>query len=271
MAPSTKAFRTLVYDYYKQHGRHDMPWRLPETDGSFDPYKILVSEIMLQQTQVSRVIPKYDAFIEQYPTILQLAQSPLRAVLQQWVGLGYNRRAQYLHQTAQAVATKHNGIFPRDRGQLVAFPGIGPNTAGALLAYAYNAPVTFIETNIRTIYIHHYFNDAQKVTDSELMPIISRTLDKTQPREWYWALMDYGNYLKQSVGNRSQASAHYTKQSSFEGSVRQIRGAVIRELTNKTATIVELQKILPDNRLRDVLAKLESEQLIYRDNETYRL
>lgn len=150
-------FSDTVWQYYKAHGRHDLPWRQPEANGELDPYKVLVSEIMLQQTQVSRVIPKFYAFIDQFPALEALAQAPLSDVLKFWSGLGYNRRAKFLWQTAGVVVTNHAGRLPQDSRELVTLPGIGYNTAGALLAYAYNRSVVFVETNIRTVFIYHFF------------------------------------------------------------------------------------------------------------------
>ena len=140
-------FQSMVWDYFETHGRHDLPWRLP-TDRGFDPYAIMVSEIMLQQTQVGRVIPKFQAFMKQFPTVQALASAPLSDVLQAWSGLGYNRRAKFLWQAAQQVVTDYAGVMPKTLEDLVRLPGIGKNTAGAIMAYAYDQPVYFIETNI---------------------------------------------------------------------------------------------------------------------------
>ena len=257
-----EVFRQTVWQFYKQNGRHDLPWRLPEADGSFDPYKTLVSEIMLQQTQVPRVIPKYLAFLDEFPTIDALAAAPLSAVLGMWNGLGYNRRAKYLWGAVQTVVREHQGIFPREQSQLVSLPGVGANTSGAVLAYAFNLPVMFVETNIRTVFIHHFFADQTSVSDKEVIKLVGDTLDTHHAREWYWALMDYGSFLKQSVGNKSRLSKAYVKQSAFAGSNRQLRGAVIRVLLDKPQTDDELKILLPDARLSAVLAQLAREGLI---------
>lgn len=262
----TQQFQQLVWQYYDAYGRHDLPWRQPEADGSFDPYKILVSEIMLQQTQVPRVMPKYRAFLGAFPTVESLAVAPLGTVLKLWSGLGYNRRAKFLLRAAHAVHQDFGGDFPTEQTQLVRLPGVGVNTAGAIMAYAYNAPVTFIETNVRTVYIHHFFADHPSVEDKAIAAVVAETLDRGNPREWYWALMDYGSYLKRSIGNKSRASTSYTKQSAFVGSNRQLRGAVIRALLEKPHTLPELNGLLADDRLSVILANLIQEGLV-EDNQ----
>ncbi len=255
-------FRQIVWDYYLDFGR-DLPWRDAEPDSSFDPYKIMVSEIMLQQTQAARVIPKYLSFIKRFPNVSVLAKAPLADVLEEWSGLGYNRRAKFLWQAAKELS----GGFPEATDQLVRLPGIGVNTAGAIMVYAYNKPVVFVETNIRTVYIHHFFADRTDVSDKELIPIIEATLDQEQPREWYWALMDYGVLLKTSVGNTARNSKHYAKQSTFKGSKREIRGKVIRLLTSGTLSLKELQTHITDERLVPVIDDLVHESLVQRKGD----
>ena len=255
-------FQTLIMNYYQLSGRHHLPWRLPEPDGSFNPYKIMVSEIMLQQTQVARVITKYQQFLSAFPSVEELAVKPLAEVLQVWLGLGYNRRAKYLHQSAQAITTIHNGVFPQTVEQLVTLPGIGANTAGAIAAYSFNQPVVFIETNIRTVYLHHFFKDQPLISDKEIRPYIQVTLDTTNPRQWYWALMDYGTFLKSTINNPNRLSKHYSRQSVFKGSKRQVRGEVLRYLARQPGTLKELQTYIADERLVAVVAELESEGLI---------
>ncbi|HEX7633345.1 MAG TPA: hypothetical protein VF401_03395 [Candidatus Saccharimonadales bacterium] len=257
-------FKVQVWDYYAKHGRHDLPWRQPELDGSFDPYKIMVSELMLQQTQVSRVISKYRDFLEQFPSATDLARASLGDVLRAWQGLGYNRRAKFLHQAAQKVVTDFDGVFPQTIPDLVSLPGVGVNTAGAIAAYAFNQKVAFIETNIRTVIIHHFFEDHEDISDKDIMKYVDLALDLEHPREWYWALMDYGSYLKQTVGNHNRRSASYTKQSRFEGSKRQIRGAVLRQLGSQELTVAQLHAAIHDERLDTVIDDLLREGLIRR-------
>ena len=264
-------FQKQVFGYYAASGRHQLPWRVPLADGSFDPYRITVSELMLQQTQVSRVIPKFTAFLEVFPTVQALAAAPLSEVLTHWNGLGYNRRAKFLWQTARIVDAQLGGTFPRTKNELIGLPGIGTNTAGAILAYAFDEPVVFIETNIRTVFIHHFFADQTEVADSALVPLIEATLPHNRPREWYWALMDYGSHLKQTVGNLARASRSYSKQSAFQGSRRQIRGTILRLLTSGGHPLSALREAIADDRLESVLEDLTREGLVEVARATYRL
>lgn len=263
------AFLETLWAYYAAAGRGSLPWRLPDTDGSFDPYKIMVSELMLQQTQVTRVIPKYEAFLQSFPTAKALADSSLGEVLRAWQGLGYNRRAKFLWQTAQIVDNLNH--FPHTLEELVKLPGIGKNTAGAILAYAFNQPTLFVETNVRTVYIHHFFAERMEVSDKDILDLLGQTLDHEHSREFYWALMDYGSHLKATVGNPNKASKHYTKQSTFHGSRRQIRGQVLRLLGDGAKTATELEQVIPDERLAGVLAELIAEQLIVQKHKRYSL
>lgn len=197
---------------------------------------------MLQQTQVARVIPKYQAFLEQFPTLDRLKRASLASVLTSWQGLGYNRRAKYLWQLAQEV-----DALPKTQAALEQLPGIGPYTAAAVCAFAYNQPVLMLETNIRTVYLYHFFPDASKVNDKELLPLIEASLNQDQPREWYWALMDYGSYLKSVLPNPNRLSAHHTEQSTFTGSKRQVRGEILRVLSKRSLTKQELFATLTSN------------------------
>lgn len=258
-------FREVVWDYFRTH-RRDMPWR----DDPL-PYHVLVSELMLQQTQVSRVLPKYQEFMARFASIQDLAAAPLADVLSTWSGLGYNRRAKFLHAAAQKVVSDFGGKLPESREELVGLPGIGPNTAGAILAYAFNQPVVFIETNIRTVLFHHFFTDRSDVDDRELLPILQQACDLEHPREWYWALMDYGTHLKQTAGGKISQSKHYARQSKFEGSRRQVRGRVLRELTSGARSAVELVELLADERAQSVIDDLHREGLIEQEAGLIRL
>lgn len=230
-------FKRVIREYYRTHGRQ-LPWR--ETD---DPYRIWVSEIMLQQTQVERVLPKYEAFIKQFPTVRALASAPLADVLALWVGLGYNRRAQYMHRAANLVVSQ-GGVFPEEVRALEMLPGVGPYTARAIRTFAYEKHEVFIETNIRTVFIHHFFKNKTEVHDKDILRLIHATLPITHVREWYWALMDYGTYLKKEIGNASRKSKHYKKQTVFRGSLREARGAIVRILSNGGVTRTTLKKRL---------------------------
>lgn len=236
--------------YWRRHGRHELPWR--QTD---DPYAIVVSEVMLQQTQVPRVIEKYTAFLKAFPTFRTLSAVSPRAVLQVWQGLGYNRRALMLQRCAQAVMRDHGGKLPREYETLKTLPGIGPYTAGAIMAFALNLPHPMIETNIRRVYLHHYFPGKKKVSDARILPIVTRTLDTKNPRRWYSALMDYGSYLATQVDNPNRRSKQYARQSTFEGSMRQLRGRVLAVLL-RGGTRDDMPR---DPRLTSVLAALHRE------------
>lgn len=262
---SAQTFGTALRNYYRAHGRHDLPWRLPGADGHFDPYAIMVSEIMLQQTQVARVIPKYRQFLERFPAPAVLAAAPPGDVLRVWNGLGYNRRAKFLHLAARRIVSDYGGQLPDSAAELAKLPGIGANTAGAILAYAFGRRTVFVETNIRTVFIHHFFHDRTGIPDRQILELVERTLPSRegQPiRQWYWALMDYGVHLKQTVGNLNRRSRTYARQSRFEGSRRQIRGQIIRLLSTGSRTVPELQRHIKDERLAAVLQELRNEHLI---------
>ncbi len=224
------AFRRTVYAYYRRCNRR-LPWR-----GRKDPYGILVSEFMLQQTQAKRVAGYYPAFLRAFPSFRALAQAELREVLRAWQGLGYNRRALLLQRLAREVIERHGGRLPVSAEELIKLPGIGKATAGALLAFAFNKPAVFIETNIRSVFLHHFFPRQNNVSDADLLPLVSSTLDTKNPRRWYWALMDYGVFLKKKYANPSRRSAHHARQVPFEGSDRQLRGKLTRMLLGR-ATI----------------------------------
>jgi A/G-specific adenine glycosylase len=256
-----KNFRKVVYDHYKRH-RRAMPWR-----DTSNPYRILVSEIMLQQTQVPRVLDKYGQFLKSFPTVRKLAQAPLSKVLSVWQGLGYNRRALLLQRLARIVVAEHRGKIPEDRAVLKTLPGIGDATAGSICAFAFDQPVVFIETNIRSVFLHHFFKDRVSVNDDLILPLVARELDTGHPRRWYYALMDYGSFLKSIVPNPSRNSSHYARQSRFEGSDRQIRGRVLRILLKDSR--VGLRRLCIDSgarggRLKSVIDGLCKDGLITR-------
>jgi len=220
-------FNAELDKFYKENARL-MEWRsLPS------PYYVLVSELMLQQTQVKRVMEKFPQFIQRFPTIESLASASLHEVLEQWIGLGYNRRAKFLKASAEYVIKECAGQFPSTTDDLIKLPGVGINTAGAILVYVFNQPQIFIETNIRTVFIHHFFNDKEKVSDADIKAILQQCIDTKNPRHWYWALMDYGTYLKKEFGNLSKKSNTYAKQSPFKGSFRQKRAHILREIVKR--------------------------------------
>ena len=245
----------------------DMPWR-----DNTEPYYVLVSELMLQQTQVERVIPKFELFIHTFPTIESLAKAPLSEVLTLWSGLGYNRRAKFLHATAKKVIADFEGTIPDTYDSLTSLPGIGPNTAGAILAYSFNQPVVFIETNVRTVYFHHFFKDQALVTDKELREIVENTVDREHPRQWYWGVMDYGSYLKKQGVGRINQSSHYKKQPPLKGSMREVRGLILKALAKKAYNLDELRAELPkDERFEASVKALIAEGFINRTSDLLRL
>lgn len=266
-------FQRSVLDFYERDGR-DFPWR-----HTVNPYEILVSEIMLQQTQTERVLPKYLAWLEHFPDVQTLAAAPLADVLALWSGLGYNRRARFLQQACRLISERiaKGGTFPDTAEELDALPGIGPYTARAVCTFAFNKPEVFIETNIRSVYIFFFFPDAAglEVKDSDLLVLIEKTLYRENPRLWYYALMDYGAALKKKVENPSRKSRHYTKQSRFEGSLRQARGAIIRQLVNSASgaalyDIARKENIDPE-LLEKAASALAAEKIITSDGALYRI
>jgi len=262
------SFQHFLYDYYKLN-RRDLPWR--NTD---NPYHILVSEIMLQQTQVERVIEKYGLFITRFPDLASLGKATLKEVLEVWQGLGYNRRAISLLKLAGITVSEYEGEFPVDAEELVKLPGIGRATAGCLLAFAFRTPSVFIETNIRRVFIHHFFQDREGIHDKEIIALVEATLDRSNPRDWYYALMDYGSYLKKEIENPNKKSAHYTRQAPFEGSDRKIRGAILKALVGKTSMTEETITMAigsEKERTEKILAALVKEGFIVKKGKTYRI
>jgi len=257
-------FQEHIWLFYNQNQR-PFPWR--ETT---DPYAITVSEIMLQQTQTERVVPKYEHFLQVLPNWEALAQVGVSELLQLWQGLGYNRRALALKRMAEVVVQEHGGKLPTGRESLQKLPGIGPYTAGAILAFAFNQPVIFIETNIRRVFIHHFFVDKEGVKDRELLPCIEAAVDKNNPREWYYALMDYGAWLTKQLPNPNRRSAHYTKQAKFEGSLRQIRGRILRVLVDRPrlerTKLYEMLDTTPQ-RADEALQQMQREGFLIAENE----
>lgn len=262
-------FIQIIWDFYAKNSRNDLPWRVHDEAGCFDPYHIVVSEIMLQQTQVSRVIPKYIAFLEAFPTWEALAAVDFKQVLQMWSGLGYTRRAKYLHDISKQLV---DAPFPDTVDELVAFKGIGKNTAAAILTYTHNCPYIFIETNIRTVFMYHFFANQESVDDAEVLGQVIKIvgmLNDDEYRDFYWAIMDYGTHLKASGVRNNAQSKHYSRQSKFAGSKRQLRGSVMKYLANHTQDKVSVEivsKKLQDPRLDSVLKELDTEGLLSLSN-----
>jgi A/G-specific adenine glycosylase len=226
-----------------------------------------VSEVMLQQTQVERVVPKFELFLQKFPTIKALAQSPLADVLSVWSGLGYNRRAKMLWQAAIDVEAHFDGIVPNTYEALRRLSGVGPYTARAVMVFGFNAAQVVIETNIRAVYLYHFsdlFSD-ELIDDGQLAPVIEATLDRERPRDFYNGLMDYGSYLKSVMADPARKSASYTKQSRFEGSKRQVRGTVLKLLVkHKRLSSSEVVKLIEGDKSRvmKILADLVREGMV---------
>lgn len=269
MNAKERTFVKTVYQYYAKEGRHDLAWRKIK-----DPYKIAVSEVMLQQTQVARVQQKYKEFLTLFPTLKDLAEASLVEVLTVWTGLGYNRRAKFLKSMAETIQREYGGKFPRTVAELEKLPGVGHYTARAIATFAYNQPHIFIETNIRTVYIHHFFSESLELVDDKvLLPLIESTLDTENVRVWYWALMDYGSYLKSSGIKIHRQSKQYVKQKPLKGSVREVRGAIIKLLTKGSQKIDTLREKLDFDapRYNTAIEQLLAEQLIEKKRGSYQL
>lgn len=239
-----------------------------------DPYRILVSEIMLQQTQVERVSVKYKEFIKRFPSFKSLEGSTLRDILQVWQGMGYNRRAVALKKIAKTVISDFRGRIPSSEDELIKLPGIGKYTASAILAFAFNKPTAFVETNIRRVFIHFFFQRRALVRDSEILPLIEKTLDRSNPREWYYALMDFGVMLKRKTENPNKRSAHYRKQSPFQGSNRQVRGMILRLLLRKPdITELEIIRELKSDpeKIKENLSALQNEGFVWRKGKRFKV
>jgi A/G-specific adenine glycosylase len=265
-------FEKKIYNFYQKNKRM-FAWR-----ENITPYKIFISEVMLQQTQTARVVPKFEQWIVKFPNFKTLASASMHEVLSAWQGLGYNRRGVCLYKAAQIIVQDFDGQLPSDPKILQTLPGIGPNTAGSICAFAFNLPVVFIETNIRTVFLHEFFQGQLQISDQELLPLIEKYVDRQNPREWYYALMDYGVYLKKELKVSNKNSKHYTRQSKFIGSRRQVRGAVIRILTKMHAISINdlfelIVQELPENRhdVSQVVEQLVLEGLIKKDQDTLRL
>ncbi|RTL05852.1 A/G-specific adenine glycosylase [Candidatus Dependentiae bacterium] len=267
---STKPFIKKIHDFYAKN-RRDFPWRYAE-----NPYFIVVSEIMLQQTQTFRVEPKYNLFINRFHSFEALANATQKDIFAYWQGLGYNRRAMYLQKVCQWVITNHNGELPKNPVLLETQKGIGYATARSICTFAFNIPTAFIETNIRSVFLHEFFNGQTNVKDNQIMPLVEQTVDKKDPRSWYYALMDYGVFLKATIPNPSKQSAHQNKQSKFEGSTRQIRGAIIRLLLEQQYNHDDLLHIITtqyphatSSKTKVILQKMIIEKMIKYSNDQY--
>ncbi|MEI7498123.1 MAG: A/G-specific adenine glycosylase [Candidatus Falkowbacteria bacterium] len=263
-----KKFQEVIWQHYHVHKRN-FPWR--ETT---NPYRILVSEIMLQQTQANRVVEKYQSFIKKIPNFKSLANIETKQLLLEWQGLGYNRRALQLQRLAQIVAREHRGRLPHDNALLQQLPGIGPATAAAIRAFTFNLPTVYLDTNVRRVYLHYFFPEQAKIYDKELFPLIEKSFDTSNSREWCWALLDYGAMLgKDKKNNPNQRSAHFTKQTKFEGSNRQLRGQLLKNIIthNGISQLKLLSFFAPTihKQIQNTVEQLITEGFIFCNNKRY--
>lgn len=265
---AVRRFRSIINGYYKKH-RRDFPWRRTE-----EPYHIVVSEIMLQQTQTGRVAEKFTEFIDAFPTVESLAGAGLKDVLAVWQGMGYNRRARYLHEMAKQIVASYGGRIPDSPEILARLPGIGAATAASICAFAFNLPVVFIETNIRAVFIHFFFHDRAGVLDREIIPLVEATLDRKNSRHWYSALMDYGVMLKKRHPNPSRKSAHHQRQAPFAGSRRQVRGQLLKIiLASPGITLARLSLSIDRSEefTKSVLEELMGDSLVRKKGKSYHI
>jgi A/G-specific adenine glycosylase len=264
--PSVSEFKEVIYSHYEEQGRN-FPWREDPR-----PWGVMVSEFMLQQTQTERVIPYWERWMRLWPTPKDLAKVSLEDALREWSGLGYNRRGRFIIECARLITKKYDGKVPETPALLLPLPGIGAYTAGAIACFGYNYPSVFIETNIRASVLHFFFQNQRVVKDKEIFPILKEALDEKDPRRWYWALMDYGAALKKVTVNPGRKSAHYTRQSPFKGSFRQIRGHIIKSLISQgPATADELLKQtgIKQEELYRALKHLEKDSMVAEEEGIY--
>jgi A/G-specific adenine glycosylase len=265
--PSKKkiAFQKKILSYYTTEGRHDLPWRQ-----TTNRYHVLVSEIMLQQTQVNRVIEKYTRWIQTFPTSESLANASLSQVLSAWSGLGYNSRGKRLQESAKIIVEKYKGIVPNNPEELLTLPGIGPYTARSVLIFADNAPLATVDTNIRRILIHE-FNLPETISDKELFSLAEEVVPKNKSRDWHNALMDYGATL---LTSKATGIKPKTKQSAFKDSKRYYRGQIIKVLTTeKKLSLAQAKKLFPDCKhdLKEIFETLRNEGLLEKNKNNYHI
>ncbi len=215
---------------------------------------------------------RYGPFLRRFPSFRALAAASVQEVIGEWKGLGYNRRALALRESARIVATQMHGRLPRTVDELRELPGVGHATACAVLVYSFGIPLAFIETNIRRVFLHFFFSGEEQVTDARILPFVEQAMDRSNPREWYYALMDLGTALATAGDNPNRKSARYRKQAPFEGSLRQLRGRILSVLLEKgSATAAQIEAVLGwrDARFPNALQQLVSEGFLFRARGRY--
>lgn len=272
--PRLEEFTQRVWEQGRELYR-DLPWR-----NTYDPYAILLSEVMLQQTQVSRVLGRWEEWLDVFPTVEALASAPLPPVLELWQGMGYNRRALNLKRCAEELVANHDGMVPSDKKALLALPGIGPSTSAGVRIFAFRQPDMYLETNVRTVFIHELFPDEDKVPDKQLVALVEQTCPQDESvRDWYYALLDYGAHLKKTISNPTRRSAQYARQSKFEGSHRQKRAYLLRRAIEGIMSLSELTEDLARaeesagrnapsaDEVAAIMEELESEGFVVRQGD----
>jgi len=260
-AKRIKFFQKSIFTWWTIHKR-DLPWRHTR-----DPYRIMVSEVMLQQTQVSRVLAGYREFIERYATVSDLAQATPADVLRIWKGMGYNRRAMYLLRAAKAIVEIYHGKFPVSEEELIKLPGLGKYTARAILVFAYAQEVPLVDTNIRQIITHFFFNgEPQK--ESVIEEVAGQLIPPAKSWEWHQALMDYGALAMQNA--KCQMLNKKKKTIPFRDSNRFYRGRIVDRLRegdmreSKLTSELEKKYEKSNDFLKAILQGLEADGLISR-------
>jgi len=237
------------------------------------PYFIFLSEIMLQQTQAERVVPFFYKFIEKFTSILDLADANFEVVVNCWNGLGYNRRAKYLHGAAKIFAKIYDGVIPKEYSLLCKIPGIGRYTAAAILVFGYDLPFPFLETNVRTLFLNEFFSDSEDlVSEAEFMKCAEIVFDYSSPRRWGYALMDLGHWYKNNGFGKNRLVKSYRQQSIFKGSFRQKRGEVVRKLlSDRALTIQKIEEIFGKDDAKKLVMELSKDGITFFDGDILRL
>ncbi|EKE40297.1 hypothetical protein ENUP19_0304G0045 [Entamoeba nuttalli] len=256
-----KQMHEKILKFYEKEGRK-LPWR--ETT---DKYKILVSEVMLQQTQVTRVIEKYKSWLIRFPTIQDLAKANLADVLEEWNGLGFNSRGKRLRDLAIEVCERYNGIIPSSVDKLLNLPGIGPYTANAVLIFSENQDIATVDANIRRILIHELSLD-EKTPENILFAYANKCLPLGRSRDWHNALMDYGALV--ATGKKTGITAK-SKQSKFEGSRRSYRAELLRRIrkNNGSLSIENCEEVIKGTKytLEEIIEGLEKDGIVHKEGD----